>query len=294
MNLRQLRTFEKISTVLSFSKAAEELGYSQSAVTIQIQQLEQEFETRLFDRIGGKVSLTTEGLRFRPYVRSILKEIEILHTNFGSEEDLGQSVHIGSIDSLSRWHITQIVKEIFKENPSFSVKVTTASPKRLIEMMEHNDVDLIYILDELTYGKNWKKPLEKEERIVFVAPPDTPLKSKKNLRLRDLAKESFILTEQRDNYRFALDQALAEKQLSIPILLEIPNTDIICNYVMEGYGLSFLPEFAVKEYVDKGQLITLNVKDFSITMHRQLIYHQNKWMTSGMKVFLETVEGMDL
>ena len=72
MELRLLTTFLKVAQLQSFSKAAESLGYSQSAVTVQVQQLENELGVRLFDRIGKTVSITHYGQEFIPYARDVV------------------------------------------------------------------------------------------------------------------------------------------------------------------------------------------------------------------------------
>lgn len=75
MELRQLSTLIRAAQLQSFSKAAESLGYSQSAVTVQIRLLEEELGTRLFDRIGRKVTLTPQGSRFLTSAYDILYEV---------------------------------------------------------------------------------------------------------------------------------------------------------------------------------------------------------------------------
>jgi DNA-binding transcriptional LysR family regulator len=72
MELRNINTFLKVAATQNFSKAAEQLGYSQSAVTVQIQQLEKELETPLFERIGKRVFLTERGMEFTSYANEIM------------------------------------------------------------------------------------------------------------------------------------------------------------------------------------------------------------------------------
>ena len=72
MELRILNTFLKVAQLQSFSKAAESLGYSQSAITVQVQQLENELGVRLFDRIGKNVTITHYGQEFIPYARDVV------------------------------------------------------------------------------------------------------------------------------------------------------------------------------------------------------------------------------
>ena len=87
MEFRQLNTFITIAKVESFSKAAELLGYSQSAVTVQIRLLEEELGTRLFDRLGKSISLTARGQRFLEQAQHIVKEVSQAKEIAGEEEE---------------------------------------------------------------------------------------------------------------------------------------------------------------------------------------------------------------
>ena len=75
MELRQLATFIRVAQFKSFSRAAESLGYSQSAVTVQIRQLEEELDTRLFDRMGKRIALTDTGERFLSHACDVMNQV---------------------------------------------------------------------------------------------------------------------------------------------------------------------------------------------------------------------------
>lgn len=286
MEIRQLNTFLKVVQLQSFSKAALELGYSQSAVTIQIQLLEQELETRLFDRMGKKVTLTPPGKQFLVYATNILKQVNEAHAALGQSEALEHTLHIGTIESLCFFKFPTILQYFYKNHPHISIKITTASPTELIEMMEHNLVDIIYILDRPLYNNNWIKVLERQEYIVFVSSLKSPLAKQPTLKLEDLLAERFFLTEKEDNYRYGLEQHLASRNLSLTPFLEVGHTEFIMNMVKHNLGLSFLPHFAVSESVLRHELSILNVTDFQMSMSRQIFYHKDKWLTEEMKEFI--------
>ena len=100
MEIRQLNTFIRVAQFQSFSKAAESLGYSQSAVTVQIRLLEEELNTRLFDRMGKRVALTGQGRRFLSGAYDVLYEANRARLSVADEEELHGQLHIGAIDSL--------------------------------------------------------------------------------------------------------------------------------------------------------------------------------------------------
>ena len=286
MEIRQLITFTKIVQFNSFSKAASDLGYSQSAVTVQIRLLEEELNIRLFDRIGKQVALTAQGQRFLTYANNILQEVNKARLFLADEGELSNPLHIGTLESLCFSKFPPILHYFREHYPKVPIQITTGSPEELIDMMEHNQLDLIYILDELRYNTNWHKVMEHQEPVVFVSSPDFSPAKKKDLYLKDLLNEPFFLTEKNANYRRALDQYLASRKLLLSPFLEISDTEFILKMIRDNHGLSFLPYFAVEEYAKRGQISVLDVTDYHLSMYRQIFYHKDKWKTKEMDEFI--------
>ena len=286
MELRQLTTFIRVAQLQSFSKAAESLGYSQSAVTVQIKLLEEELDARLFDRMGKKIDLTDQGRQFLEGAYQVLYEANKAKLSVVDQEELRGSLRLGTIDSLCFSKLPPILRRFREVHPRVSVRVITASPEELIGQMEHNQVDLIYILDEPRYNNNWYKLLEKKESIVFVASPGSPLAGRKGLKAEELLKEPLFLTEKDANYRRALDRYLASRRLDPLPFLESDNTEFILKMLEESPGVSFLPYYTVAERVERGRLVVLDVADFRPSMYQQIFYHKEKWKTREMDEFL--------
>ena len=282
MKLTYLKTFVKVADRGSFSQAARELSYTQSAITIQIQQLEEEFHTRLFDRIGKGVRLTAPGQLFYEHAQAILSacrqaEYEMEHA------PIRDPIHLGTIHSLCSSYVQDVLMRFYQAHPDQSVRITTGSPWQIERMLNNNELDLAFLFDRPLYDVNWVKPVDEEETLCFVAHRDNPLAAKSTLELEDLVGEHFLLTEQNDNYRFALEQELAKRGLEIQTRLELPNTDIIIRLIKENLGISFLPEYALRHDLDDGALKILPLEDFHLSMNRQLIYHKKKWLSQPMK-----------
>lgn len=286
METRQILSFLKIAQLGSFSRAAQELGYSQSALTVQIRLLEQELGARLFDRIGRQVTLTSAGEHFRVHAGHIIEEMQAaLSTTKESGEPSGL-LRVGTIESLCFSRLPQVLDHFRTNLPKVRIQLITGSPEELMEKLDRSQVDLIYFLDRPLYENRWVKVLEEQEDIVFVCAPSFPLAKKQGLCLKDLLDFPFLLTEKDANYRYELDQYLASQHLEILPFLEISNTEFIIRQVGLGMGVSFLPHFAVKDRVSSGELEILNVRDFHMAMSRQLFYHRDKWVTPEMGAFI--------
>ncbi|MDD3253760.1 MAG: LysR family transcriptional regulator [Lachnospiraceae bacterium] len=294
MELRQLNTFIRIVQMQSFSKAAESLGYSQSAVTVQIRLLEEELNTRLFDRIGKRINLTSQGKEFLSHAHSILHEVNKAQLSVGDETELKNELHIGTIESLCSTKLPPILHHFRLYHPNVAIRITTASPEELLEMMNHNQLDLIYILDEPRYNNRWNRVMETKESIVFVSSPTCRLAGIRNLKLEELLSMPFFLTEQNANYRRAFDRFLAAKKRIVTPLLECSNTQFILKMIEQNEGISLLPYFAVQESAEQGKVAVLNVTNFRLSMYRQIFYHKDKWKTREMDEFIRLASSVYL
>lgn len=290
MEIRQLQTFVQVAQLESFSKTAEMLGYSQSAITVQMRLLETELNTRLFDRMGKRVVLTPQGREFLKSANKILYEVNKASKSMNEERELTNPLHVGTIESLCTAKFPRILSEFHSLHPRVNLQITIDSPEKLIRMMEHNELDLIYILDTPRWDENWVKVMELAEPVVFVASAASKFAGKDRLVLDDILQEPFFLTEKHANYRQALDQQLALRRQSISPVLEISDTAFIIRMLELNQGLSFLPYFAVEQDIYKHRIITLDVKDIHISMYRQIFYHKNKFRTREMEEFIRLAD----
>ena len=286
MEIRQLHSFIKIVELQSFSKAAEALGYTQAAVTIQIRQLELEFNTRFFDRVGRHVELTPPGKKFLMYANEILRKVDDVHALLGNAVVKDHKLRVGTLESLLSFKLPKVVSYFYKHFPTVALEIRSGTPKELNEMLDHNQIDLAYYIDQKVYGQNWEKTLEEPESVVFVASNDANLPDKEDFLLAELLNQPFFLTEKDSNYRYALEQELASRHLGIRPFFETRNPDVIIELIKENRALSFLPHYAVEESLKNGSLRLLKVRDFEMQMYRQLFYHKDKWITEEMKNFI--------
>ena len=241
---------------------------------------------RLFDRMGKKTVLTAQGRQLLEYANRIIQEVNQAKSAIVQDTELSEPLHVGTLESLCFSKLPPLLGYFRSNYPKVPVKVTTATPKELIAMMEKNQLDLIYFLDRPRYNNNWNKELEVREPIVFVTSPESPLASRKGLRLVEILDEPFFLTEKNENYRRELDQYLESRDRVITPFLEASNTEFIIQMIRRNRGVSFLPYFAVQESVRAGQLAVLDVTDFGVAMYRQIFYHKNKWKTREMREFI--------
>lgn len=287
MELRTVATFLRVAELQSFSKAAEQLGYSQAAVTVQIKQLEQELGTPLFERIGRRIKLTEHGKQFIPHAQELLKVAQKAVAFVQDHQEPAGKLRIGTAESLSISVLPAILLEFTRRCPRVETSIHTGLIPDLFHMVRQNDVDLLYFLDKRTYFPEWVKVFERPEPIVFVASSSHPFVGQGKLSLKKLLTQPLVLTEQGISYRYDLEQILAAKNLELHPYLETGNTDLVVQMLLQHTGISFLPRYVVQRYLEAGQLSTLQVDCPKIQMWSQLVYHKNKWVTPQMQVFID-------
>lgn len=292
MELRNVKTFLKVSDLQSFSRAAESLGYSQSAVTMQIQQLEEELQVKLFDRIGRSIRLTDEGNIFAEHAVKILKSVQDAEESICKREEITGTLRIGVVESLAINILPAALLEFQKICPKVEVviKTSAATTDQLCNMLTANEVDIVYFLDRPIYHSEWIRVSEKPEPAYFVASSEHPMASMPCVSLEEILAEPLVLTERSISYRYELEQALALKGYELHPVLEAGNTDFIVKMLLNNGGISFVPHFAVKDYISSGQLSVIKCKDIDIHVFTQLIYHRKKWMTPQLEAFIEVMK----
>ena len=290
MELRNLITFIHVAELGSFTKAAEQLGYSQSTISFQIKQLEDELDCLLFERINHTISLTERGRDLVSYAHKIRALTDDFKESLVKEEECRGHIHIVTPDSVCEEMLHGNYIDFHNKYPGISIKFTTADTSAMFEMLDRNEADAIITLDSHSYRKDYIIAKEELLPMHFVTSFDSEFANKRSLKIEDIINEPFILTEYGQGYRRVFDKELAKKSLEITPVLEIGRTDIITDILTKSRMISYLPDFVTRELVAEGKLVYLDVKDIKIDIWKQLIYHKNKWMSKSLKTVIEYVK----
>lgn len=290
MEIRNLITFMHVVELGNFTKAAEVMGYTQSTVSFQIKQLENELGCLLFDRINHTITLTDKGKELLQYAHNISTMTDELMQNMQSQKELKGSIHFVAPDSVCEDMLLKNYFEFHKQYPGIDLRFTNADTQVMFDMLDKNAADAIITLDSHNYHNDYVIAKEEAVSMHFVAGISSPFADKKNLTLNDLLDAPFILTEKGMGYRRGFDRELAKRSVTITPVLEIGRTDIITMLLEQTDAVSYLPEFTTQKMVNEGKLVYLDVKDFNVSTWKQLIHHKNKWISNSLRAFLEFVE----
>ena len=289
MDIRNLRTFIRVAELNNFTKAALSLGYSQSAVTVQMQQLETELGLPLFDRIGKNIKLNQYGVNFLEYAIRVIEAIEKAEAFATEAENMKGYIRFGLVDSILNACFISILPEFNRRYPNIDVSVFVSSARDIEAKIRANELDFAYLLDYKVPRKEWVRVREEIEPIIFVANPKNRLAGRKDVSFEEIIRERLILMPLGEGYRYLFDDELAKRNLFAVPSIEIANTETIIKLTLEADYITMLPVFAARKYLHEGSLVALPIPDLEMQQWSQLIYLKGKAITPQMQMFMDTV-----
>ncbi len=290
MDVRNLKTFLKVSELNNFTKAALILGYSQSAVTVQMQQLETELGLPLFDRIGKNIKLTQYGVNFVDYASKVIEAMERAENFAVESKQMRGTIHLGIVDSILNTVFISILPEFNRRFPNINISITVGSAREIEAKMRSNDLDIAYMLDYKVPRKEWVRVREEVEPIIFVTNPENELANKETVKFEEIINEKLILMPIGEGYRYLFDDELAARNLYATPSIEIANTETILKLIKEANYVTMLPVFMVRDDIKKGKLKKINVEDCELSQWSQLTYLKGKAVTPLLQVFMDTLD----
>ncbi len=288
MELKYLRTFRTIVTEGGFSRAAEKLNYTQSTITFQIGQLEQELSISLFEKIGRRMVLTKAGEQLVPYVDEILQSVDKLRF---FEADLSQcqgSLNIGVGETLLCFRLPAILKEFHQTAPNARLFLQSMNCYDIRNELLNGTLDLgIFYEDVGGFGSNLMCQPMGNYSLSLVASPGTKKRYSDFITPDRTVPVPFIINEKNCIFRQIFEAYLQRKSIILDHTIELWSVPTIINLVKSDVGISFLPTFTVREDLDAGTLEEIPTELAERTISAVCAYHKNKWISPLMRLFIE-------
>lgn len=291
MDMKNINTFIYTAELGSFTKAAELLGYSQSTVSFQIRQLEEELGTVLFERINRTVALTDRGKEILRYAHRMKQLAGEMQEMVQPKQEVRGHLRIAMSDSLCEEIAEKLFILLQQKYPEVTMKIVIAGTDEMFRLLNQNQVDFVYTLDRHIYHSDYVIVTESREAVHFVTGYQNRLSRKKQILLEDLICQPFILTEKEMSYRKLLSEYLASRSLEIQPVFEVGNTELICRMLEKNTSVvSLLPDYVTEKAVREKRLVRLDVKDFQLEIWKQLLYHRDKWISPQMQAFMNVIK----
>lgn len=288
MEIKYLNTFRTIVETRSFSNAAEKLNYTQSAITFQVGQLEQELSVKLFEKVGRKMVLTQAGEQLVPYVDEVFQSLDKLRC---FENDLAEcqgNLRIGVGETLLCYQLPGILKEFHRMAPKARLLLRSMNCYDIRNELVDGTLDLgVFYEDVGGFGTSLTTYPFGSYPVTLVASPGTRESYPDFITPDRRISVPFIINEPNCIFRQIFEQYLSEKSIMLDHTIELWSVPTIKNLVKNDVGVSFLPEFAVKEEIESGELVEIPTDISHANITAVCAHHKNKWMSPLMRLFIE-------
>jgi len=253
MDLRQLEILCAVAETGSFTGAGEKLNVSQSAVSRQIQLLEQTLNEPLFLRKGRRVVITPAGEALVSLGRRVFGDITETVQQITDRQQLRGRVRLAGGMSVCLYVFPLLLREFRRAHPKVEIRVVTGAMPPLLRELQSGSVDVAFLTLPIDEPDLESVTVMKEE-LLLVMPPDHPLATRAKVDTRDIIRQPFVLFEPGSNTRRLIDGFFAQAKVEPRIVLETENVEIIKALVRIGMGLTVIPYQAVSREVRSGQL----------------------------------------
>ncbi|MBN0046616.1 LysR family transcriptional regulator [Streptomyces actuosus] len=283
MELRLLVTFEKVATVLSFTRAAAELRYAQSSVTAQIRALESSLGAELFDRLGSRIRLTEAGERLLPYARQMIELAgEARAAVAGAEEPAG-TLAVGTMESLTSYRLPPLLEYFHHRYPRVRLSLRPTLGDETRRALRQGTYDLGFLMEEETEHTGLESEVLTAEPLALVAAPGHRLHGTEPA-VGDLVGEALLATEPGCAYRDLFERELTA---AAPVsFLEFGTIEATKRAAAAGLGVCLLPEVTVAAELAEGSLVRLEWTP-PFTLRTQLAWRSGKRLPAHARLFVE-------
>ena len=293
MELNQLRLFCAVVEKKSFSRAGEAVFLSQPTVSLQIKALEQELGTRLFDRQGREVLVTGSGKLLYGYARKILQLADEAEQTIAQLKGLirGETI-IGASTIPGEYILPRLLAEFKGTYPGIEINLVIGDTKEIIHKVLDNEVEIGFVGQREGSEKLVFHGFS-TEKLVLIAPVDSPLPTHDQITVGELKKAPLILRESGSGTRGTVERRLRElgvKEADLNIVMRVGSTAAVKKAVESGAGVSIISERAIENEIKLGTIKKLPIKD--LELHREFftVYRRGRSHSPATKALLEFLE----
>ena len=285
---RRLQVVSTVARLLSFTKAADVLHMTQPAVTFQIRQLEEYFNTRLFDRTHNRITLTVAGELVKSHADLIIAQYGEMDNEVRklTGDVLGPLV-IGASTTIGQYVIPRVLGDYQAKFPEVTMRLYVTNTLGVIHMVENNEID-IGIVEGPINNKNLVTEVCWQDELLLVTPPDHALAGPEPVRPDQIMQYPFISREEGSGTRQVISEYLTENKLSFSdmiLAMEFGSSESIKSAVAAGLGISILSIATLDKELSLGLLEKTSLTP-SLIRPFTIVYQKQKFRIRAMEEFL--------
>jgi DNA-binding transcriptional LysR family regulator len=286
---RRLQVFHTVARLLSFTKAAESLHKTQPAVTFQVRQLEEHFNTRLFDRTHNRISLTDAGQTVYGYADHIFElysEMENAVREMTGE--ISGALTIGASTTIAEYMLPTLLGDFKEKYPEVTIHLKVSNSDGIVSMVENNTIDL-GVVESPVGNKNLVVETCKRDQLVAIVPPGHALEEKGAVKFPELLEFPFICREEGSGTREVINDylhQLSHCSSSLKIAMELGSPEAVKGAVEAGMGVSVVSRATIQKELRLSTLVALNL-DPPLDRPFSFVHQKQKFRLRVMEELLE-------
>jgi DNA-binding transcriptional LysR family regulator len=286
---RRLQVFHAVAKHLSFTKAAEALFMTQPAVTFQIRQLEEHFDTRLFDRAHGRISLTAAGQVALEYAERILALSAELDTRLKEMSGtVAGPLLIGASTTIAEFLLPQILGEFKARNPAVVPRLFVANSEAVQARVAERSLDIGFIEGD-SHLPSLVTDVCCQYELQLVCAPSHPLAKHKSVALASLTEHAYISRELGSGTREVIDNYLQKAGLaldSLQVVMEAGSPEALKGLAATGLGFAIMSRATVAKEVRLGELVRIPLAP-PLLRHLSAVYPKERFHSRLVNGFVE-------
>jgi DNA-binding transcriptional LysR family regulator len=259
---RRLQVFHTVARLLSFTKAAEHLHMTQPAVTFQVRQLEEHFNTRLFDRTHNRISLTVAGERVYQYADRIF-------TLYGEMEnsvreltgEVSGVLLIGASTTIAEYMLPALLGDFKSKYPDVNIRLQVANTDHIVSMVENNSIDL-GVVEAPVSNKNLVVETCRMDQMVLIVPKGHPLARERSVAMSRILDYPYICREEGSGTREVMLEHLNAggiESCNLNIVMELGSPEAVKGAVEAGMGISIISRATIAKELALNTLVAINI-----------------------------------
>ncbi|WDP89978.1 MAG: LysR family transcriptional regulator [Desulfobacter sp.] len=295
MNIDHLKSFFMVAKVGNFTKAANALFLTQPAVSQHIQALEHFYDTVLFDRTGKKIMLTRHGEILFEQTEELLMKFQEVETIFMDMKNMSRGrLDIASSAVISAYMLPDIIGLYHSTYPDIELNLRGGNTHKTTLMVLEGQVDFGFAAGPASRYPEVEAVCVHQEKMVAVVSGKSPLAQKSQVSISDLKRIPFITREHGTQTRQIVSAWFSEYKTDKSHLkfIELENVESAKRIVEKGFGITVIPESAVKRELASGRLARVNLKGFEGNAAFYLLYHKYRNLSVAAKTFLSMLPEM--
>ena len=287
ITLKQMQVFQAVAIHQQVNLAAKSLFITQPAASMALRELEKQLGVSLFDRLGNRLVINSNGRHLLPYVRELLHRAQEIENIFSSNNhDITGSLLIGSSLTIGNHILPSVLSRMQDDLPGITPQVSIRNSRELVELLLECKLDVALVEGKCQHQDLIAMPWCYDHMLI-VAQADHPLARDRNLSLKKLMGETWILREKGSGSRDIFDDMIAAELSNRYRVFEMQNTEAIVNSVIEGLGITCISNLSVRHQIHNKELVSLPINGLSLKRPMHLVVHRDRHQNNTLKAFVD-------